>query len=200
MIDVGYILQLHSETVARWHELEIDEPYRGVYAVICRQHSFNFRLWHEEDKARSREVSDGEIARVKRSIDSLNQQRNDWIERIDEWILGDLTELRVAAAQDAPRNTETPGSAIDRLSILALRIYHLDEQLARPDIDPELATSLHQKILVGRTQQLELAKSLEELLLSIYSGRLRHGTYRQMKMYNDPRLNPYLNGMLQRAS
>lgn len=200
MVDVGRILALHADAVAQWHQVEIDEPHEGVYGLVYRQHSFNFRLWHEEDKARCTKASDTEIARVKRNIDSLNQQRNDWIERVDDWIIDDLSDQGIIAPADAPRNTETPGSAIDRLSILALRLYHLDEQLARPRIAGELATSIRQKIQIGNAQRTDLANALSELLEDIYAGRKRHTTYRQMKMYNDPRLNPYLNGMAPRKA
>src|SRR6185503_15399300 len=99
--------------------------------------SYNYRLWHEEDKARSPTASDAEIAQVKRAIDKLNQQRNDWIEKLDDWITEELARLHVAAPATAPQNTETLGSTIDRLSILALRIYHLIEQRDRADATAE---------------------------------------------------------------
>ena len=132
------------------------------------------------------------IANVKRKIDKLNQQRNDWIEKIDEWLVGDLAERRISPASGAPKNTETPGSAIDRLSIMSLRLFHLDEQTGRSDATPSLLASVDRKIAVGVAQQRDLAQSLRELLEDIYAGRRSHGTYRQMKMYNDPQLNPYL--------
>jgi hypothetical protein len=194
MIDVAQLRKLHQETVARWHERAIENPYQGVWAIICKQHSFNFLLWHEEDVARSTEVSDRQIAEVKRAIDRYNQQRNDWIEKIDDWIEANLAELRVAAAVDAPLNTETPGSAIDRLSILSLRIYHLDEQLERTDVDPSHQEKVQQRLVRCRLQQDDLSRSLAQLLSDIQAGRKRHRTYRQFKMYNDPTLNPYLYG------
>lgn len=192
MIDVDRVLQIHHETVVRWHEHDIEQRFHGVYGLICQQHAFNFRLWHEEDIARSPDATDQEIAQVKRNIDKLNQQRNDWIEKIDEWLLGDLAERRVAPLSDARKNTETPGSAIDRLSIMSLRLYHLNEQASRSNVDEALIASVNQKITIGLAQLRDLAQSLRELLADIYSGHRRHGTYQQMKMYNDPQLNPYL--------
>ncbi|MCA9262511.1 MAG: DUF4254 domain-containing protein [Planctomycetales bacterium] len=191
-IDVKRVLELHRETVDRWHREDIDDRYDGIYGTICRQHSYNFRLWHEEDIARSRDVSDAQIAQVKRNIDKLNQQRNDWIEQIDEWIVADLRACRIAPIINAPLNTETPGSAIDRLSILALRLYHLDEQLRRTDAGVEHLASVRSKLQIGLRQQADLSQSLGQLLQEIYAGRKRQQTYRQMKMYNDPQLNPYL--------
>ncbi len=192
MIDIGQVLQLQQQCVARWHAAEIDQPCTGILGLICQQHAFNFRLWHEEDQARCPQASDAQIANVKRAIDKLNQQRNDWIEKIDEWLVADLAERQILPVKAAPRNTETPGSGIDRLSILALRLYHLDEQLGRADLDGPLRASIQSKLDVGRLQRADLAQSLGELLEDIYRGRKRHGTYRQMKMYNDPQLNPYL--------
>ena len=126
----------YVESVERWHAESIDNPYDGFLHAVCQQHQFNYLLWHEEDIARSPNAGDARIAAVKRAIDGYNQQRNDWIERLDMWLLVELKRLGVAPRDDARLNTETPGSAIDRLSILALRIYHLDEQTRRTDASP----------------------------------------------------------------
>jgi hypothetical protein len=199
MIDVDAINRLHIETVERWHREPLDNVYgdpnhspKCVMPVVCQQHQFNYLLWHEEDIARSPDVSDAEIARVKRAIDRYNQQRNDWIERVDDWITEDLQHHHVAHASDARLNTETPGSAIDRLSIMSLRIYHLNEQLDRRDIDQTHIDKVTHRLAVCRLQFADLSQSLRELLEDIYAGTKRHRTYRQMKMYNDPSLNPYL--------
>ncbi len=167
MIEIPRVNQLHAETVQRWHEQAIDNPYHGVWSIICQQHSFNFLLWHEEDVARSPDVADRRIAEVKRAIDRYNQQRNDWIEKLDDWLSGHLAEQRIAAAIDAPLNTETPGSAIDRLSILSLRIYHLREQLERSEVDQQHRNSVANKLAVCHAQQLDLSQSLTELLTDI---------------------------------
>ncbi len=192
MINVSRVLDLHETSVRMWHQQPISLDATGIYGLIEQQHDFNYRLWHEEDIARCPNATDSEIAKVKRSIDQLNQQRNDWIEKIDEWIGGDIAERRVSPAVDARINTETPGSVIDRLSILALRIYHLNEQLMREEAEEELLLSIENKVRVAGVQMQHLAKSLDELLEDIYAGVKRHQTYRQMKMYNDPKLNPYL--------
>ena len=93
---------------------------------------------------------------------------------------------------DATLNTETQGSVIDRLSILALRIYHLQEQLERDDVTPEHVASVEKKLAICVIQHDDLSSALEILLKNIAAGRTRHRTYRQLKMYNDPTLNPYL--------
>lgn len=192
MFDVKRITELHQETIVRWHEGPVDNPFDGWWRTICEQHSFNFLLWHEEDIARNPDASDTQIAEVKRSIDKLNQQRNDWIEKIDDSLSNQISGLGITAADNAPQNTETPGSVIDRLSILALRIYHLEEQTQRTDASPEHLRVVGQKLAVGLMQHEDLAKGLSQLLKDLFVGRKRHQTYHQMKMYNDPSMNPYL--------
>ncbi len=192
MIDVNQVTDLHREMVVRWHSQDVDNPYDGVMEIVCKQHSFNFLLWHEEDIARSPDVGDPRVAEVKRAIDRYNQQRNDWIEKIDDWITDSLSQQDIEPVSNAPLNTETPGSVIDRLSILSLRLYHLQEQAERTDATPGHIESVQQKIAVCLLQHDDLSTSLSELLCDISAGRKRHRTYRQFKMYNDPSLNPYL--------
>ena len=142
-------------------------------ATICQQHAFNFLLWHEEDIARSPDVGDERIAAVKRAIDGYNQNRNDWIEKIDDAISHWLEEIGMQADETAPLNTETPAAAMDRLSIMSLRLYHLQEQMERKDVDPAHIESVQHKIAVCRLQQADLSQSLEELLDDIRCGRKR---------------------------
>jgi hypothetical protein len=189
---VRQIHELHCRMVARWHEHGLDNPYQDPWWIVCRQHQFNFLLWHEEDIARSPDVGDDRIAAVKRSIDRYNQQRNDWIEKIDETILHELVTRGIMPSSEARLNTETPGSAIDRLSIMSLRIYHLREQLERRDVSDEHRDTVQAKLSICQQQQQDLSGSLTELLDEILAGRKRLKLYRQMKMYNDPTLNPHL--------
>ncbi len=191
-IDIRQIVQLQNDTVALWHTEDVNNTFSGLNRTICQQHSFNYLLWHQEDIARCPNVSDSEIADVKRNIDQLNQQRNDWIERIDDEITEMLESAGISDNPELPLNTETPGSVIDRLSIMSLRIYHLDEQLERDDVDQAHMDSVLQKIAICKLQQSELGNALQQLLNDIFAGKKRHRTYRQFKMYNDPALNPYL--------
>ncbi len=200
MIDVREITDMQCEMVVRWHRQDVDNPCSGILGIACQQHGFNFLLWHEEDIARSPDVGDARIAAVKRAIDRYNQQRNDWIEKIDDWITHQLGERNIVPAAAAPLNTETPGSAIDRLSILSLRLYHLEEQLERKEVDAEHRAAVERKLAVCRLQHHDLSTSLQTLLEDIFAGRKRHRTYRQFKMYNDPALNPYLYGTPQRRA
>lgn len=192
MIDVQEVLELHERTVALWHRQPISNDCQGVMQLVCQQHIFNYELWHQEDIARSPDVSDAEIAQVKRAIDRLNQARNDHIEKLDDWLTDQLTQQQLVPSSDARQNTETPGSAIDRLSIMALRLYHYREQLQRTDTDDQHASKVVERIALCEEQRRDLSRSLAELLADILAGRRVHKTYRQMKMYNDPSLNPYL--------
>ncbi len=192
MIDVKAITDLHKQTVQQWHQSEIDNRYERFLNVVCRQHQRNFQLWHQEDVARSPDVSDTELAGVKRRIDKLNQQRNDFIERLDDCIIQDLREHHIVTNPQVRLNTETPGSVIDRLSILALRIYHMHEQADREDATPEHHQKVENKLSVLYQQHADLSNSLRELLEDIFAGRKQIKIYRQMKMYNDASMNPYL--------
>jgi len=200
MINVNKLTDLHKHLVEKWHEDEISNPYVGMEALVCTQFSFNFQLWHEEDIARSRDVGDEKIAVVKRNIDGFNQNRNDWIEKIDDYISDQLEELGIEAEAGARLNTETPGSVIDRLSILALRIYHMEEQAGRQDATDEHREKAQQKLAVCFLQMDNLSRSLQELIDDIYAGKMTHRTYRQFKMYNDPTMNPYLYKAQQRLA
>ena len=185
---VSEITKIQIDTVALWHIDPISNPFDGFMELVCRQHEFNYRLWHEEDIARSPTVTDQQIANVKRSIDKLNQARNDMIEKVDDAITEQLAGVQVSS--DAPINTETAGSAIDRLSIMSLRLYHYREQLERSDAGADHQAKVQQRIDLCEQQHADLSRSLQQLIDDISSGRKQHRTYRQMKMYNDPSLNP----------
>ena len=183
---------LLAELVARWHEVEPTHAEEGLRGRVCDLHRFNFLLWHEEDIARSPAVSDARIAAVKRAIDGYNQARNDAIEKVDDWLIGDLAGRGIVAPPGAPAATETPGAALDRLSILELRRYHMREQAERADASGEHRARAADKLVVLDLQRDHLIEALDRLLAEIFSGQRPLRVFRQMKMYNDPTMNPYL--------
>ncbi len=193
-INVPEITDLHARTVALWHTQDVANPYEGLLHLVCQQHSFNYLLWHEEDIARSPDVGDDRIAQVKRAIDRYNQQRNDGIEKLDAFFLQMLAAEKIEPQSGARQNTETPGSAIDRLSILSLRQYHMQEQIDRTDASEEHREKARTRLTVVNEQHRDLSNSLQELLDDIFAGRKRLKVYFQFKMYNDPSMNPYLYG------
>lgn len=161
-----------------------------VWYWIERNHRFNGALWAEEDEARRLEVPDAAIAANKRAIDRYNQQRNDAIERVDEILLARLAG--VAARSDALQNSETAGSMIDRMSILALKVFHMELQTLRLDATAAHITSCSEKLARLRLQRADLGGCLDSLLARAADGRAYWRVYRQFKMYNDPALNPWL--------
>lgn len=190
MIDIVQLVALQSAAVARWHLEPMTNDGEGFDRLVLANHQVNFRLWHEEDQARDPAASDSTIAQVKRRIDGLNQQRSDSIEQLDSAVADVLAGERAAVDRALPMNTETPGSAIDRLSILALRIFHLDEQSQRAQRDESSRQRVRHSLQIAAQQRHDLAESLQQLLHDLRAGRKRHQAFRQLKMYNDPELNP----------
>jgi hypothetical protein len=190
--DLATIDVLLSHLVDHWHRFEPDHSEEGLRGRICDLHRYNFLLWHEEDVARAPNVSDGRIAQVKRAIDRYNQLRNDCIEKVDDWLIAELADRGIVAAPSAPAATETPGAAIDRLSILELRRYHMQEQVERKDATPEHIEKAAGRLAILDLQQQHLIDSTDRLLTEIFAGERPLRVFRQMKMYNDPTMNPYL--------
>ncbi len=176
-----------------WHQNDSTfDVLQGAVNPIALELAWrNYLLWHEEDKARRTDVDDSEIATVKRAIDRLNQQRNDQIEKLDEAILEELSKT-IPDPITVLINSETPGSIVDRISIMSLKIYHMAEDSQRDDVDNEhRQRSLH-KLSVLQLQRYDLYVALQQLLDDYLAGRKRMKLYKQFKMYNDPTLNPEL--------
>jgi hypothetical protein len=191
-VTVPQIDNMLAHLVDHWHTVEPNHEEKGLAGKVCDLHRFNFLLWHEEDIARSPDVTDEKIAKVKRAIDGYNQSRNDAIEKVDDWLIDELGRQGVTADTDAPAATETPGAAIDRLSILELRRYHMQEQIDRTDAAPEHREKAANRMAILDVQRDHLIEALSRLLDEIFSGQRPLRVFRQMKMYNDPSMNPYL--------
>jgi hypothetical protein len=191
-VEMTTIDALLTHLVDHWHHFEPEHTEEGLRGRICDLHRYNFLLWHEEDIARSPSVTDGRIAQVKRAIDRYNQLRNDCIEKADDWLVADLAARGIVAAATAPAATETPGAAIDRLSILELRRYHMREQIERRDASQEHRAKAAARMVVLDEQRTHLIQATDRLLAEIYAGSRPLRIFRQMKMYNDPTMNPYL--------
>lgn len=146
--------------------------------------------WHFEDIIRDPEIDPVEALALKRRIDKSNQNRTDLVEQIDSYFRELYKEVKVDA--DARINTESPAWAVDRLSILALKIYHMKEQAERTDSTPEHVAKCKAKLSVLLEQQKDLSTAIDQLLEDIAAGRKYMKVYRQMKMYNDVDTNPVL--------
>ena len=176
---------------SQWHLTQATSSTAGDLELLVEQeHHANFDLWHEEDKARDPLATDSQIATVKRAIDSLNQHRNDLVEAIDEWLLRHLP----APTPSTALHSETPGMMLDRLSILALKLFHTREEAERPDASPEHRSKNKSRLRILQEQRSDLTDALEALLEAIHAGQKSFRLYRQLKMYNDPELNPQVYG------
>jgi hypothetical protein len=193
-LDAQTIVALDDAMTEEWHRLPalnvaIPVTAEDFISVVRGQHQANFELWHLEDEARSPYAMDHEVAIVKRSIDRVNQRRNDIMENCDTLLLEAL-EAQGLPAKDAPLHSETPGMILDRLSILALKIFHTHEEMLRPDAYAGHIRKNRARLELLGEQRRDLAGCLDELWAQVISGERRFKLYRQLKMYNDPSLNP----------
>ena len=184
-----------AAVIARHRQLLESAPEAGSAAApwdaIEDNHRCNALLWREEDLARRTHVPDAEIVANKRAIDTLNQRRNDAVERIDAHLHAALE----AAMRGAPRqHSETPGMIVDRLSILALKCRAMGAEATRQDALPEHAARCRERLAILEMQREDLGRCLDALLEDCAAGRAWFRLYRQFKMYNDPATNPALRG------
>ena len=189
------LMERQLKEVEQWHEeLPQDDSSESADfpSLVSTQHQVNFELWHQEDLARDPDVSDSKIAGVKRAIDVLNQRRNDLIEQLDQFLVNVLSRENVNTTDQTELNSETPGSIIDRLSINALKIYHMNEEIQREDAAESHRRKCLGKLSVLQEQREDLRQCLDKLLVDLSTGKKRLKVYQQMKMYNDESLNPVL--------
>ena len=146
--------------------------------------------WHFEDIIRDPHIDPSEALSLKRRIDRSNQDRTDLVEQIDSYFRQYFSDVK--PLPNATINTESPAWAVDRLSILALKIYHMREQAERHDASQEHIAKCKAKLAVLEEQQVDLSTAIDQLLDDIKAGRKYMKVYRQMKMYNDPDTNPVL--------
>ena len=191
MLVANEITALHDQLTVRWHidPLLHPETDNDWLVRVARQHRANFDLWHIEDEARTPGATDADLAGVKRRIDTTNQLRNDLAEDLDRALL-EWLEPRHLPNCDAPLNSESPGLIIDRLSIMALKIYHTQEESQRNTAPPGHAERNRDRLAILIEQRADLARCLDALWRDTIAGARRFKLYRQLKMYNDPTLNP----------
>lgn len=184
--DLARVADLQERWTAEWHEAATP-PCDDVFESLAeREHRANFDLWHEEDGARDPAATDAEIAGIKHAIDRLNQQRNDLIEQMDLLLLESCGKQRA----DAPLHSETPGMMLDRLSILALKLFHTRLEAERATATAEHRARNQERSELLISQRTDLVACLVSLLTEVAGGTRRFKLYRQLKMYNDPELNP----------
>lgn len=189
-IDPQAIADLQRQLTTTWHERPPSVPPQpdALLACVAQNHLRNFQLWHEEDVARRDDVGFERIYQAKRAIDRHNQERNNFIEEMDQALVAILHPRQ----SGCPKNSETPGMIIDRLSILALKEFHMREETERSDASQAHRNTCSAKLARIVLQRNDLIQCLRELLEGITAGTRSFAVYYQFKMYNDPALNPQL--------
>ncbi|MBD5288918.1 MAG: DUF4254 domain-containing protein [Bacteroides sp.] len=189
--------EIFDRSVADYHKLDnVDAPCVNPYedgsfeAILYSKNWVDAVQWHLEDIIRDPEIDPVAALELKRRIDRSNQVRTDMVEDIDTWFRNKYKDVKVS--ENATINTESPAWALDRLSILALKIWHMREQAERTDADPEHIAKCRGKLDVLLEQRKDLSEAIDTLIEDIAAGRKYMKVYRQMKMYNDPSTNPVL--------
>ena len=188
---------IFEQAVADYHQFnDIDKvcpnPFDSITIdnVLYAKCWIDTAQWHMEDEIRNPDIDPAEALLWKRRIDKSNQDRTDIVEEIDTYFFEKYKNIQPKPS--ARINTESPAWAVDRLSILVLKIYHMREETLRIDIDAAQLEKCSQKLAILLQQQVDLSQSIDELLADIEQGDKYMKVYRQMKMYNDPALNPVL--------
>jgi Protein of unknown function (DUF4254) len=193
LVDADAIVRLQDERTRAWHaspSVPSDIARNGgdsLQALVEAQHAANYILWHAEDEARRPAARDADLARVKQQIDRVNQQRNDLTEQIDALLLAHLGH-----PSGGEQHSETPGMIMDRLSILSLRLFHTREETERASAPPGHRDRNRSRLATIQEQRNDLTACLERLWKQICTGQRHFKQYRQLKMYNDPDLNPVI--------
>ena len=190
---------LFDKTIKLYHvtndvDAQVNNPYQEgtIEADLFTKCWIDSVQWHLEDIIRDPEIDPVAALALKRRIDQSNQDRTDLVEKIDSYFREQYADVEVR--DDATINTESPAWAVDRLSILALKIYHMHEQVERNDASPSHIEQCQRKLAVLLEQRVDLTTAIDQLLDDIAAGRKYMKVYRQMKMYNDPATNPVLYG------
>ena len=191
--------QIFDKCIDNYHLTDnVDAPIQNPYELksiefyLYLKNWIDTVQWHLEDIIRNPQIEPAEALLIKRRIDKSNQDRTDLVELIDSYMLDKYKDVDIKA--DATINTESPAWAIDRLSILALKIYHMRVEANREDADAQHKAECQKKLDVLLEQRKDLSTAIDQLLADIEAGRKYMKVYKQMKMYNDPNLNPVLYG------
>lgn len=191
--------RIFQEVIDTYHVVDsVDQPFTNPYDgesqliehLLYRKCWIDTVQWHYEDIIRDPNIDPVAALSLKRKIDASNQDRTDTVEYIDSYFLEKYKDVNVA--ENATINTESPAWGIDRLSILALKIYHMNEEATRTDASPEYINTCQAKLDVLLEQRVDLSTAIDQLLNDISNGSKYMKVYKQMKMYNDDEMNPVL--------
>ncbi|MBY0426292.1 MAG: DUF4254 domain-containing protein [Cytophagales bacterium] len=187
-------IEVYQQSIRDWHKNSAEHPNpfpeKSLENLFYRKNQIDTIQWHEEDEIRRPDLPDHQLVIIKRNIDKLNQIRTDLVETIDDYIFQLYKD--VPRLPDCKMNSETPAWLTDRMSILELKIFHMDEQTQRLDVSEQHILTCQNKLRVLLEQRADMSQCLDELLEDIMTGKRFFKVYRQMKMYNDATLNPSL--------
>ena len=196
-MNTAHAFKIFEESISQYHILDsVDQPFENPYEpksldyLLYRKNWIDTVQWHFEDLIREPSIDPVSALELKRKIDASNQERTDMVEYIDSYFLKEFSS--VENMDDARINTESPAWAIDRLSILALKIYHMKEEAHRPSASEEHRATCAKKLAVLMEQKTDLSTAIDQLLTDMKAGKKYMKVYKQMKMYNDESLNPVL--------
>lgn len=196
-MNITEAIDIFQRSIADYHltddvDTEMKNPFTkgSIEYLLYEKNWIDTVQWHLEDIIRNPEIDPTEALTIKRRIDASNQHRTDLVEYIDSWFLKQYQDVKVHP--NATINTESPAWAVDRLSILELKIYHMQAEVNRKDADPRHIEKCSQKLNVLLTQRVDLSTAIQQLLNDYEVGNKYMKVYKQMKMYNDESLNPVL--------
>lgn len=190
--------EIFNESINDYHKYDdvnrqIENPYDEsnlIEHLLYKKNWIDTVQWHLEDIIRDPQIDPVEALSLKRWIDKSNQERTDMVEYVDSWFLQQYGNVEVK--EDAKINTESPAWAVDRFSILSLKVYHMQQEVDRTDATPDHIAACQAKLDVLKQQHIDLSTGIEELLADYVAGNKYMRVYKQMKMYNDESLNPVL--------
>lgn len=192
---------IFKEVIDKYHEIDnVDQPFNNPYSeethllahLLYRKCWIDTVQWHYEDIIRDPNIDPVSALSLKRQIDASNQDRTDMVEYVDSYFLEKYKDASVE--ENATINTESPAWGVDRLSILALKVYHMNEEATRENASEEHRNACQIKLNVLLEQRVDLSTAIDQLLKDISKGSKYMKVYKQMKMYNDDELNPVLRG------
>jgi len=192
-------ISIFKQAITDYHRFDdvnqsVKNPYPSgsLEFLLYQKNWIDTVQWHLEDIIRNPDINPEEALKIKRRIDVSNQERTDMVEYIDAYFLQKYRNIAIAS--DAKINTESPAWALDRLSILELKIYHMTQEVQRQNVDEKHIETCQNKLDILLSQEIDLSTAIEDLIEDIAAGKKYMKVYKQMKMYNDPNLNPVLYG------
>ncbi|MDX2191330.1 MAG: DUF4254 domain-containing protein [Bacteroidota bacterium] len=194
MLQASEAIKIFIQSITDWHKnlspASNPFPEHSAAYLLYKKNHIDTIQWHEEDEIRRPDLPDQDLVRIKRNIDKLNQERTDTVELLDDLVHSEFKDVKQSS--NARMNSETPAWLLDRMSILELKIYHMEEQTLRTNVDQAHIDKCKNKLAILLEQRTDMSTCFDQLIDEISKGTRYFRVYRQMKMYNSQELNPSL--------